>query len=312
MNSKSTVIGGRAGVRLLRALARAHAFAEIDAQEGDVPQVRVYCGTGASDTFDVTHHAAWHVWQRVENAGLVERCGAAVSGRWSISALGRARLRDCRGEAGSIGRKAQAQNPVTMADDRGVRHIHGAPREAPAESPLAWLYRRRDKSGATIISQAQFEAGERLRTDYEIAQLMPRLTVDWTRAATGGARPNVGPQQGLELSERAVAARERVSRALKEVGPELASLLVDVCCHLKGLEQLERAAGWPQRSAKIVLQVALAALVRHYGLERRDSDALERDDRPARVRHWGADGFRPKTVVACDGSDGSKCKSGLE
>jgi hypothetical protein len=57
---------------------------------------------------------------------------------------------------------------------------------------------------------------------------------------------------------------------------------------LRGLEDLERAAGWPQRSAKIVLQLALTRLARHYGLER------EIPSREAGiVRHWGSEDYRP-------------------
>lgn len=302
MNHEPMTTGERAVVRLLKALARAHAFAQIDHQDGGAPRVRVCRGSGGAlpDTYDVTHHAAWDVWQRAQSAGFVECGGAGVPGRWSISALGRAQLRDRAGQHRLADKSAQARSRAAKSDRASAGRVCEGPQVSPAESPLVWLYRRRDKAGATIISAIQFEAGERLRTDYEIAQLMPRLTVDWTRAASGGSGGRAGPQHGLELSERALAARERVARALNAVGPELASLLVDVCCHLKGLEQLERAARWPQRSAKIVLQVALSALARHYGLERRDREAARHDNGPAPVRHWGADGYRPATVVSSE------------
>ena len=61
-------------------------------------------------------------------------------------------------------------------------------------------------------------------------------------------------------------ARERFRAALAGVGPEFTSILVDVCCYLKGLEEVEQSAGWPQRSAKVVLLLGLSALARHYGL----------------------------------------------
>ena len=66
-------------------------------------------------------------------------------------------------------------------------------------------------------------------------------------------------------------------------------MLIDVCCHLKGLETAERAAGWPQRSGKIVLQLALTSLARHYGLEKPPAAAANSGS----VRHWGGEGYRP-------------------
>ena len=66
-------------------------------------------------------------------------------------------------------------------------------------------------------------------------------------------------------------------------------MLIDVCCHLKGLEEAERAAGWPQRSAKIVLQLALTSLARHYGLE----TAPHAGGKSGVVRHWGSGDYRP-------------------
>jgi hypothetical protein len=93
-----------------------------------------------------------------------------------------------------------------------------------------------------------------------------------------------------ERREAVSAARERVRRALDAVGAELAGILIDVCGHLKGLEEAERSAGWPQRSGKVVLQLALTRLARHYGMGEPVRTAPQG---PARVRHWGADGYRP-------------------
>jgi len=81
-----------------------------------------------------------------------------------------------------------------------------------------------------------------------------------------------------------------VRRALAAVGPELSGILIDVCCHLKGLEEAERAAGWPQRSGKVVLQLALTRLARHYGI---GAPAPSPGTGAAHVRHWGSDDYRP-------------------
>ncbi len=87
-------------------------------------------------------------------------------------------------------------------------------------------------------------------------------------------------------------AKDRVTRALKAVGPELAGVLIDVCCHMRGIEDAERRAGWPQRSGKVVLNLALTRLARHYGFLRDPAD-VARETASSAVRHWGSDDYRP-------------------
>jgi Domain of unknown function (DUF6456) len=79
-----------------------------------------------------------------------------------------------------------------------------------------------------------------------------------------------------ELTDTALASRQRVDKAIDAVGPELACVLIDVCCFLKGLEQVEMERGWPVRSAKIVLMTVLGVLHRHYHLESRGSGPAAR------------------------------------
>jgi Domain of unknown function (DUF6456) len=132
------------------------------------------------------------------------------------------------------------------------------------ESPLAWLARRRGRDGRALIKAHQLQAGERLRADFTHAHLMPRTTADWSNPLSSGRRASRGEMTGV-FTETMIAARQRVHHALDAVGPEFAGLLLDICCFLKGLEDIERERAWPVRSGKVVLQLALDRLARHYG-----------------------------------------------
>jgi hypothetical protein len=133
-----------------------------------------------------------------------------------------------------------------------------------AESPLGWLARRKGRDGRPLIEPVQLQAGERLRAEFTRGLLMPRVTSNWSGAISDARRmPGAGE---VTYAEAVTAARQRVRNALEKVGPEFAGLLLDVCCFLKGLEDIERERGWPPRSAKVVLQLALDRLARHYGL----------------------------------------------
>jgi hypothetical protein len=170
--------------------------------------------------------------------------------------------------------------------------IEGVKRPAivnEAEKPLAWLASRKDKNGAPLLAAFQLQAGERLRADYEFAGLTARVTASWS-PASGGSGSN-SQNDAAALQDHILAARQRVVRAVAAVGPELCGILIDVCCHMKGIEEAEKTEGLPQRSGKVVLQIALTRLARHYGLV---SDA----ELTARVRrklvHWGTEDYRPK------------------
>jgi hypothetical protein len=153
-----------------------------------------------------------------------------------------------------------------------------------AESPLAWLARRRGRDGRPLIEPHQLQAGEKLRADFTRANLMPRTTSNWASPISSG-RHGGGGNRAATFTETMIAARHRVHLALDAVGPEFAGLLVDVCCFLKGLEDIERERIWPARSAKVVLQLALDRLARHYGYA-----AQAKGRAQASLRTWLADG----------------------
>lgn len=134
------------------------------------------------------------------------------------------------------------------------------PKLANTESPLIWLKSRKTKTGCPMLTEEQFDAGERLREDFTYAQLWGAVRSNWRseRIETVGKPID-------DVSDSAFAARQRVTQALQEVGPELAGILMDVCCFLKPLRQVEQERSWPARTAKVVLCLALDRLAAHYG-----------------------------------------------
>ncbi|MEJ1937740.1 DUF6456 domain-containing protein, partial [Nostoc sp. NIES-2111] len=175
-----------------------------------------------------------------------------------------------RREAASSGRAGEALRDHVFR----AQHLDLEPDDSPAgggatllrnaaESPLAWLRGRKGPTGAALIDEACFAAGERLRADLTRAAMLPRVTSDWSGiGASGGAR------SPAEATDAMLAARQRVTKALDAVGSDFAGLLVDVCGFLKGMEQVEKERGWPARSAKVVLGLALGRLAEHYGYAR--------------------------------------------
>ncbi len=131
-----------------------------------------------------------------------------------------------------------------------------------AESPLAGLARRRDKSGEPFLSDDLVHAGERLREDFELAQMGPRVAQNWERFLTGGGRGSFGADSGVGNGPD--EARKRVSGALEHLGPGLGDVVLRCCCYLEGMEAAEKRMGWSARSGKIVLRIALQRLKRHY------------------------------------------------
>lgn len=210
--------------------------------------------------------------------GWINLSQCSVSGRTlaSVSADGRSwRKRMASGGAYADQHREQAR--ATIDGQAGLTRNM-------AESPLARLARPAGARRGAWLEHSHLVAGERLRSDFEFGQMGPSVSASWDPARTvrdaGGAN---GARE--HVSDRAIDARARFNRALDAVGPELAGLLVDVCCFLKGLEQVELERKWPRRSAKVVLRTALALLDRHYNPPPPQS--------PRRMRHWGGAGFRP-------------------
>ena len=131
-------------------------------------------------------------------------------------------------------------------------------RLAQGETPLALLARRRDKSGQPFLEEALVQAGERLREDYELAQLSQAQEDHWNPLRGGGV--DTAPLMAFGPE----AARARTAAALSDLGPGLGDVVLRCCCYLEGLETAEKRMGWSARSGKIVLRIALQRLRQHY------------------------------------------------
>ena len=128
-----------------------------------------------------------------------------------------------------------------------------------AESPLGWLKAR------GLVDARQFEAGERLRGDWTMAEMAPRVTMRWDAAPGSSGRR--GPDQGLDPTLAQIAAKRRFDAAVAAAGPGLSDIAWRVVCAGEGLVAAEKALGWPSRAGKLVLGLALDRIADHYGLK---------------------------------------------
>ncbi len=191
--------------------------------------------------------------------------------RYTLSQVGRAALKRLLAER-EAEKQGFAEAPAAFGEQHrnwGQRDIEqGAARTGRRirynviESPVALLARRRCKDGKPFLTDDLVAAAERLREDFELAQMGPRVAQNWDRFLTGGDRGGFG--QGGGPGTGPDAARGRVTRALQDLGPGLGDMVLRCCCFLEGMEQAEKRMGWSARSGKIVLKIALQRLARHY------------------------------------------------
>jgi hypothetical protein len=125
-----------------------------------------------------------------------------------------------------------------------------------AESPLGWLFSR------GLVSRRQFDAGERLRSDWERAQLAPRVTMSWDAAPVARSRGGSGTEP--DLSGAQIDAKRRFNEAVASAGPGLSDILWRVVCSGEGMREAESALGWPARAGKLVLTFALDRVADFY------------------------------------------------
>jgi hypothetical protein len=125
-----------------------------------------------------------------------------------------------------------------------------------AESPLGWLKAR------GLVSDRQFEAGERLRADWERAQMERSITMRWDAPPTG--KTARGAPEALDATTAQIAAKQRLEAAVEAVGAGLSDVLWRIVCAGEGMRDAERALGWPARAGRLVLGLALDRLADFY------------------------------------------------
>ncbi len=127
-----------------------------------------------------------------------------------------------------------------------------------AESPLSWLHARGH------VTDIQRAAGEFLRSDYERAQLGPKVTMRW-EGGLSKTRRRSAPRD-LFQSEAVIAAKLRFDGAMSHLGSGLSDIAWRVICAGETMGGAERELNWPRRSAKLVLGLALDRLAAYYKL----------------------------------------------
>lgn len=142
----------------------------------------------------------------------------------------------------------------------------GKPKRRPArsvtvnlsESPLGWLHARGH------LSDRQFDAGEKLRADWERANLAPRITMRWDATPVAEAK-RIAPAL-LNETEAQLAAKQRFTAAIDHLGSDLSDIAWRIICGGEGVPVAEKGLGWPARSGKLVLKIALDRLADFYRL----------------------------------------------
>lgn len=250
--------------RILRRLCESGAILVVAA---DMDKAAVLKGHVRTATVEraVAQAFALKDWIEVKSNGRVTTYEITPAGR---AALKRILDKDQSPAAGFAEASAPFANQHRVWGERNMMEPDGeAPRKMRynlAESPVAILARRRDKDGKLFLESDLVAAGERLREDFELAQMGPRVAQNWDRFMTGVERGSFGTDDGP--AQGPSNARARVAAALRDLGPGLGDVVLRCCCFLEGLEVAEKRMGWSARSGKIVLRIALTRLKRHYDM----------------------------------------------
>ena len=207
---------------------------------------------------EVAEALALKNWIGCDTPGRVSRYRITADGRAALSRI----LAETENRALALTKAAEAGH-LGQARRRTTAHastVEDAQRYHAPETPLALLARRRDRSGQKFLPADLVAVGERLREDFEMAELGMRQDDAWDHFLALAERMPLpaGRHKGV------TAARQRVVGALRDLGPGLGDIALRCCCYLEGLESIEKRMGWSARSGKIVLRIALQRLKLYY------------------------------------------------
>ena len=247
----------REAMRILQRLSEKGAVLAVARDLEKAVVVRDVQGGGTARTAvvdtSVAQAMALKDWITPLSAGRVTRYQMTATGRTALTEF-----------------QAQFDLPTATATGTDAERIYGGgcaddggrSRYGMGETPLSALARRRDRSGKPFLAEVLVQAGERLREDFELAEMDRAEALDWDHFLAMGAKgaDNAAVAKGTGPS----AARARVQAALQNLGPGLSEVALHCCCYLEGLEVTEKRLGWSARSGKIVLRIALMRLRRHY------------------------------------------------
>lgn len=127
------------------------------------------------------------------------------------------------------------------------------------ENPIDWLHARGQ------LSDRQRNAGERLRRDYERASLSSRVAINWDNAARASGQRRAAPSPP-DLGASQIGAKRRFDGAIADVGPGLSDICWRIVWAGEGMAMAEKGLGWPARSGRLVLGLALDRLADFYGV----------------------------------------------
>lgn len=196
-------------------------------------------------------------WISCANLGRLSRYHITSSGRSAVSSMMAAA--ENRARTAAVGGFSEAQPQFASQRSMNSRGSH-KPRRVRyglAESPLESLARLYDRDGKPFLSAGLVSAGERLREDFELAQIGDHLALNQNQFSVEQCGATL-------LSSSATVAKKRATAALNQLGAGLSDIALRCCCHLEGLEAAERQLGWSARSGKVVLRIALLQLKSHY------------------------------------------------